>query len=310
MNPDDIRNLEALIRTRRSRMGPAPSRQDLLAEALMAYGTPRAASFTPPDRRQDLAEALLVGRSRPGLGRAVVSAAVDQGDSNSGPPAPTQSANADPGSSAPVPRTSAGAPPATAADDGPAAPSDGPRYKTIKAQSFDPSNSNGDTAVATPEMRAAAQAAADQYRVQKGIAEKAGFLAPDANGRQSYQGGGGSRAGSTSSADTLGVQVPDNASALLHGHIERSTDPESGGDDGMVDEPGANYGYGDTESLSREHVKRPIPTATEYNGQVGWHEIDNGQLQYTYPEGSMTPAQEQQMQKNLNREQKKFRRPK
>jgi hypothetical protein len=70
----------------------------------------------------------------------------------------------------------------------------------------------------------------------------------------------------------------------------------------MVDRPKLNRGFGDTESL-----KAGIPTATVSNGQVGWHESSNGQLQLTYPKGALDDGQTKRMQKNLNREQKKFR---
>jgi hypothetical protein len=69
----------------------------------------------------------------------------------------------------------------------------------------------------------------------------------------------------------------------------------------MVDAPKLNGGYGDTQSL-----KAGIPTATVSQGQVGWHEINNGQLQFSYPQGALNNSQQNQMQRNWNNEQKLF----
>lgn len=55
---------------------------------------------------------------------------------------------------------------------------------------------------------------------------------------------------------------------------------------------------------------RPVPTATVSHGQVGWHILDNGQLKFLYPAGSMTSSQIKEMQQNLDQEQKKFLRSK
>jgi hypothetical protein len=46
--------------------------------------------------------------------------------------------------------------------------------------------------------------------------------------------------------------------------------------------------------------------ATVYKGEVGWHELDNGRLQFVAPKDSMTSTQMTQMQDNLNVEQKSF----
>jgi hypothetical protein len=85
--------------------------------------------------------------------------------------------------------------------------------------------------------------------------------------------------------------------AVAHGHIESGRSQSNG----MVDDPQSNRGYGDTQPL-----KVGLPNATISNGQVGWHEIVNGQLQFTYPADAMTPSQSSQMQQNLNIEQRRF----
>jgi hypothetical protein len=40
--------------------------------------------------------------------------------------------------------------------------------------------------------------------------------------------------------------------------------------------------------------------------QVGWHEISNGQLQFSYPQGALNSAQNERIQSNLDAEQYKF----
>lgn len=90
---------------------------------------------------------------------------------------------------------------------------------------------------------------------------------------------------------------PQGALAGIHGHIDKGPDKSNG----MVDDPKSNGGFGDTQAL-----KAGLPMATVSQGQVGWHEIQNGQLQFTYPEGALTGGQEKQMQKNLDNEQKLF----
>ena len=44
-------------------------------------------------------------------------------------------------------------------------------------------------------------------------------------------------------------------------------------------------------------------------GQVGWHEIVGGQLQFTYPEGALVGEDKRDMQRNLNKEQSQFQEP-
>jgi hypothetical protein len=69
----------------------------------------------------------------------------------------------------------------------------------------------------------------------------------------------------------------------------------------MVDAPSKNSGYGDRQSLT---LRTPMPMATVSHGQVGWHEIQNGQLTFTAPVGAVTESQRISIQKNLNAEQK------
>ena len=105
---------------------------------------------------------------------------------------------------------------------------------------------------------------------------------------------------SNATGATASATIPQNAMGVIHGHIDGGANKSNG----MVDAPKLNGGYGDTQSL-----KAGIPTATVSQGQVGWHEINNGQLQFSYPQGAMSGGQERQIQRNLNNEQKLFHKP-
>jgi hypothetical protein len=87
---------------------------------------------------------------------------------------------------------------------------------------------------------------------------------------------------------------------VIHGHIDSGPNKSNG----MVDDPKSNLGYGDTQGIAAG-----IPEATVSHGQVGWHEMNQGQLQFTYPAGSLTGSQNTMMQNNLNQEQLMFQQP-
>jgi hypothetical protein len=79
--------------------------------------------------------------------------------------------------------------------------------------------------------------------------------------------------------------------AVVHGHL--------GGK--VTDEPGANKGYGDTQSL-----KLGVVTYTVEGQRVGLHDAPGGQLRFLMINGVMTPTEMIDMQRNLNREQELF----
>jgi len=168
---------------------------------------------------------------------------------------------------------------------------------TMTADTFNPAKSNGQTVLASPDAKAAANAAIPQFTVSSGKNESLGFIVAGPNGQSVAQPAANVQTGNTSTASTASATIPSGAQAVIHGHIDGGAYKSNG----MVDAPKANGGYGDTQSL-----KAGLPTATVSQGQVGWHEVNNGQLQFSYPQGALNKPQEQQMQKNLNSEQKKF----
>lgn len=167
----------------------------------------------------------------------------------------------------------------------------------ITADTFDPAKSNGANALASPDLRAAGKAAVPQFTVKSGSQESLGFFVPDANGKPVAQAAQGVTHGGSNAGTTAAGTPPSNAMGVIHGHI----DGGPGKSNGMVDVPGLNRGYGDAESL-----KTKIPTATVSQGQVGWHEVNNGQLQFSYPRGALTRNQEKLIQRNLNEQQTLF----
>lgn len=99
-----------------------------------------------------------------------------------------------------------------------------------------------------------------------------------------------------STGGTASSTVPAGAEFGNHGHIDSGPNRSNG----MVDAPSLNGGDGDTKSLA---LHNPMPMATVSQGQVAWHEIQNGQLSFTATVGALTPSQQQAIQHNLNSEQ-------
>ncbi|WP_082554834.1 RHS repeat-associated core domain-containing protein [Caulobacter sp. Root1455] len=173
---------------------------------------------------------------------------------------------------------------------------------TTTADTYDPARSTGQTTQATPEMRDAAQGGQTMVAVPVGNAEKLSFGVRGPDGSLIVLNNTATRTGSTATGNTAASPVPAGAEFGIHGHIDSGPDRSNG----MVDDPASNGGYGDTQSLA---LRTPIPMATVSNGQVGWHEISNGQLTFSAPAGAVTSAQQQQIQRNLNTAQQHFKRP-
>lgn len=167
----------------------------------------------------------------------------------------------------------------------------GEGYTTLYPRAYDPQRSSGMNAQATQPMIDAVNA-------------NRRLVAPNGSGGEPVvvgvpDGAGGFkmvrprvRTHSTATADTATVIVPADAEFLSHGHLE--------GANGFVDAPTANRGLGDASTLARQN---PIPNFTVFDRQTGWHDLENGRLRFTYPTGSMAPAQVLELQRNLDGEQ-------
>jgi len=152
----------------------------------------------------------------------------------------------------------------------------------------------------TPADSAAAMMGKSLVAVHDGSDERAGYIGGDPSRVVRLPG----RAGSFDSADGQTVDAfkyrPPPGYALIHGHI----DTGEYASDGFVDNTGKfKTGYGDTSPLTGA---QPEPNATVSHGQIGWHVLDNGQLKFLYPAGSMSPSQIETMQQNLDHEQLNF----
>ncbi|MES2496806.1 MAG: hypothetical protein V4618_11870 [Pseudomonadota bacterium] len=97
-------------------------------------------------------------------------------------------------------------------------------------------------------------------------------------------------------------KLSDGTVALGHGHIDKG--PEQS--DGVIDvwDPSQDL-YGDVESLLGDN---PMPMATVSNGRVGWHQLDNGRVQFMYPSGLLSKHEVDAIQANLDKQQRMFQR--
>lgn len=97
----------------------------------------------------------------------------------------------------------------------------------------------------------------------------------------------------TSTAQTAGFVLSDDYSAGVHGHLGGS----------VVDEPTANGGYGDTQSLTQGREMYTVE-----NNRIGVHDSPQGVLRFTMTHGRMSPSEAQSIQRNLNTSQQLFNR--
>ena len=202
-------------------------------------------------------------------------------------------------------------------------------YHVISASTYDPTRSNGKTALPSADVIADMKANMHQIAVTDGGPEKGTRLVhlplgsaaqPDnrptgerrlpltnPEAEMSYFVPAlGAKAKSIGNADTLNITRLPGTVAFGHGHRD-------GISDGMIDEwdPGNNL-YGDIESLLSNP---PLPMATVSEGRIGWHQLDNGRVQFMYPVDSYSPEQKDEedrmrvrIQKNLDRQQSRFQR--
>jgi RHS repeat-associated protein len=166
---------------------------------------------------------------------------------------------------------------------------------TCTADTFKPNKATVDVKHETNMDTAVLAHAGDYQRPTKQGGEPTGL----GTGKGNESGGGGdvtptdSRPGETRTAQTatLTEKQVGASDALVHGHL--------GGT--VIDEPTANHGYGDTQSL-----KYGVPTYTVEGRRVGVHDAPDGQLRFQMIKGVMTPKEMAKIQENLNTEQALF----
>ena len=167
------------------------------------------------------------------------------------------------------------------------------------ADTFNSATSNKQTTVASQASRETMEAGKSRLEVPTGSKESGGYVTNGSDGKPvlKVQTDGQKRSGETQSGNTNKINLPIGTILAGHGHIDSGPNKSKG----MVDDPKSNGGLGDSASL-----KIGVPMATISNGQVGYHEIVDGQLQFSYPEGAMSDKQTTLMQQNLNGEQRAF----
>ena len=92
-------------------------------------------------------------------------------------------------------------------------------------------------------------------------------------------------------SDRVRVNIPDGASFAQHGHIIGLTN-------GMIDDPAAAAGLGDSYSL-----QYGLPNVVQHDQRFGVREVVNGRLQHRMFQGSLDPGEAAAIERNLNREQ-------
>jgi len=169
---------------------------------------------------------------------------------------------------------------------------------TMTADTFDPARSDHRTAIPSPSVKAAVAQGMDKVATFSGK-EKMGYVMPGPDGTPTLQPDSNATTSSSLTANIARSTVPQGALAVAHGHDEIGPTALKG----MVDSTRDAGGLGDAQSLS---LSTPIPTATVFRGDVGWHQIQDGQLQFTFRAGALTGPQASAMQGNLNNEQQFF----
>lgn len=170
--------------------------------------------------------------------------------------------------------------------DGREACAGGSARSCINADSYVPSRSNGQTTQASPEVSKTMVDQKSQVAVTSGTKEKVGFVVA-AGGGLKVQVAQDATTGHTSRTDSATAAIPSGAVAVLHGHID-------GQSDGVLSP-------GDAAPLAQG-----LPNGVVSEGRVGVTEIVGGRIQFRMIEGTMTPREARQQQKNLDKQQGQF----
>lgn len=203
-------------------------------------------------------------------------------------------------------------------------------YDVISANTFDPALSNGKTAIPNAEMIARMNGDIGQVAVKGTGPEKGSYiirLPLDFSAKEDDAPAGernlplmnpkgeiyyslpslNAKPGKTRTADTLDFgrpsEFPVGTVALQHGHPD-------GDSDGMIDDwdplQKPHPIIGDVGSLLGDN---PLTMATVSKGRLGWHQLENGRLQYVHPSGmDFSPHEAEEIQKKLNLQQSLFQR--
>lgn len=158
----------------------------------------------------------------------------------------------------------------------------------IRSDTFDSSRSNGQTTQASPEVAKAMVDGKNVVAVKEGgTKEKIGFVVPNQDGKPEVVAAADASTGSGPGFDSASAVKPDNALAVIHGHIDGVTN-------GVVSN-------GDAGPL-----RSGLPNGVVSEGRVGVTEIVGGQLQFRMLSGKMERGEVTALQKQLNNQQEQF----
>ncbi|MHA3794822.1 hypothetical protein [Sphingomonas sp. YL-JM2C] len=211
----------------------------------------------------------------------------------------------------------------------------GSDYYVINANTYDPALSNGVTSIPNEDMISIWNTHKNQVAVKGGKVEKGAYTIalpidfsvktddPPNERNLSLLNPKptmyyplpviNTKTGSTDQVDTFSFGRPNEwpigTVGLSHGHID-------GTSEGMADYYDLSTDpkiYGDIGSLLGND---PVPTATVSEGDVGWHQLENGRLQFVYParelleenEAKRAAKRAKMIQENLDRQQLLFQR--
>jgi RHS repeat-associated protein len=168
------------------------------------------------------------------------------------------------------------------------------RSECIRADSFKPERSTGQTTQASESVSKAMVDGKNVVAVPPGgRVEKIGFVVPSEGGGHEVQAAADATTGRSSRTDSASATIPAGAAAVIHGHIDGRTD-------GVVSP-------GDAGPL-----KQGLPNGVVSEGRVGVTEIVDGRLQFRMLDGRMTDGESRRLQRSLDLQQRQpgFMKPK
>ena len=157
----------------------------------------------------------------------------------------------------------------------------------IRSDSYTDSRTTGQTIRSSERTDRAMVAGKNAVAVREGgTKEKVGFVKSD-----SVQVASDATTASRRGVDSATATIPKGADAVIHGHID-------GRSDGVISD---KRGIGDAGPL-----KSGLPNGVVSEGRVGVTEIVNGRLQFRMIDGTMTPREIREVQRNMDRQQNYF----
>lgn len=159
------------------------------------------------------------------------------------------------------------------------------KFVCIQSDTYNASRSAGETVQASPTVRAAMVSGMGTVSVSaKETKEKIGFIKRDAKGELGAIASTDATTSSSRTTDSATAAKPEDAVAVIHGHID-------GRSDGVVSPADARP------------LAQGLPNGVVSEGRVGVTELVNGRLQFQMLEGRMSVHESDALQKSLDKQQ-------